>query len=339
MDEQPPALVPPSGLSPGVKRSHDGQAITHTSNLQPAQLPSAARASSPALSTASSLTDLSSSRAAQTPGQTLANTTTASPNKKRKLTFAERQVQLVEKQREKADKERLKAEEKAKREEEKRLKDEEKRQKAEEKEAAKKAKEVEKAQKDAVKAAEKQAKDAKKAEKDAEKAKKEADKMKKERVSGSTPSTLMSVWLIFSRLKCGSVLSSAPLSPRRRPQLRTISQLVSPVGVLLSHLSTWRNQPWKTSRSSNPSIQNSASGSCPSFPPNTPRLLHTIDSCSTAHAQTGLQSGSKHPFSSWTTLPLFSDAYSAQQNPGPNTFALSRTSYLNWVEAQTGRST
>jgi hypothetical protein len=236
MNEQPPPPIPPSGLSPGVKRSHDGQVVNHTPTLQVPQLPPAARASSPALSTTSSLTDLSSSGLAQNP----VTTTTASPNKKRKLTFAERQVQLIEKQREKSEKEHLKAEEKAKREEEKRIKDEEKRKKAEEKETAKKVKEVEKAQKDAVKAAEKKAKDAKKAEKDAEKAKKEADKMKKERVSDSFHLvTLMNYLLTLSRLKCGSTPSLVLRRLLRRRQPRTMFLLVCLVDVLLSHPSTW----------------------------------------------------------------------------------------------------
>ncbi|MCJ1310423.1 hypothetical protein MMC25_004087 [Agyrium rufum] len=111
----------------------------------------------------------------------------SNPAKRRKLTFAEKEVLRIEK----AHKEQLKAAEKARKEEEKKakdeerkIKDEEKRKKEEEKEEKRKVKEVEKAVKDderKKKEAEKAAKEAEKKAKDEEKKVKDEEKLKKER--------------------------------------------------------------------------------------------------------------------------------------------------------------
>lgn len=91
-------------------------------------------------------------------------TMTPADSKKRKLTFAEREVEKAVKKRERDEKEKQKAEAKAKKDEEKAKKDEEKKRKDEEREAARKVKED------------------KKKEKEAEKERKVANALKKERV-------------------------------------------------------------------------------------------------------------------------------------------------------------
>ncbi|KAK5044566.1 hypothetical protein LTR84_010690 [Exophiala bonariae] len=91
----------------------------------------------------------------------------APESKKRKLTFAEREVEKAVKKTEKEEKEKLKAEAKAKKDEEKKRKDEER--------------EATRAAKDAVKAERQKAKDAVQQEKDAEKARKEAEALKKQK--------------------------------------------------------------------------------------------------------------------------------------------------------------
>ena len=154
----------------------------------------ATRDTSPAPSTSSSLTELTTSIE---PGSAVKSTHSATqslPSKKRKLGFIEAQAEKAAKKQEKEDKAKQKAEEKMK-------KDEEKRKVAEEKEAAKLARELEKAEKQKIKDEEKEKRDAEKAMKDAEKGRKdaerrakeaekeseklrkEADKLKKERVS------------------------------------------------------------------------------------------------------------------------------------------------------------
>ncbi|KKY18388.1 putative chromatin assembly factor 1 subunit a [Phaeomoniella chlamydospora] len=102
-------------------------------------------------------------------------------SKKRKLTFAEKEVERAVKRQEKEEKERLKAQEKARKEEEKRIKDEEKRRKEEEKEVARRQKEIEKAEKQKVKDAEKAAKDAERQAREGKKKKEEEEKQKKQR--------------------------------------------------------------------------------------------------------------------------------------------------------------
>ena len=174
-------------LSPGVKRTHDGEPLPSSAQMpglspprhtQPLPL---RRSQSPALSTtSSSLTDLSSSapQSSNAPQNSLTGPTgpPGAPLKKRKLTFAEKQVKKAEDARLKEEKAKQKAEDQARKDEGKRLKDEEKRKKAEEREAAKKVKEVEKAEKEAAKAEKQKAKDD-------EKARQEAERLKKERVS------------------------------------------------------------------------------------------------------------------------------------------------------------
>ena len=127
------------------------------------------RQSSPAASSVLSSAPTSTSNANANP----CSDAGAPPAKKRKLTFAEREVEKAVKRREKEEKERQKAEEKSRKEEEKRKRDEEKRQKQEEKEEEKRQKELEKAEKQKAKDAEKHAKEDKKRKDDEEKQKKE----------------------------------------------------------------------------------------------------------------------------------------------------------------------
>jgi len=136
---------------------------------------------SPAPSSASSLTELTSTIDAPSSAVKQASFSTAvPPAKKRKLGFIEKEAEKAAKAREKEEKARAKAEEKARKESEKQRKDEEKRKIAEEKESAKRAKELEKAEKQAALEAEKK-------EKDEKKKAKEAEKLKKERVSTTSP--------------------------------------------------------------------------------------------------------------------------------------------------------
>jgi len=135
------------------------------------------RCDSPAPSTASSLTEISTLASASRP-----QTAGEPPSKKRKLNFLEREAEKAAKQRDKDEKSRLKEEEKVRKEEEKARKDEEKRKAAEEKENAKRAKDLEKAEKQKAKEEREAKKEAEKQKKEAEKNQKEAEKLKKERV-------------------------------------------------------------------------------------------------------------------------------------------------------------
>lgn len=173
------------------KRNFEGELIeNHVSNNiveiktdSTSNTLSVSRSGSPAPSSISSLTELSSVAAPRTTSVADGADPSAPPTKKRKLTFIEREAEKAAKRREKEERETARAEEKARKDEEKKQKLEEKRKQAEEKEAVKRVKELEKAEKQKVKDAEKQEKDAKKQEKDAEKARKEADKVKKDAVS------------------------------------------------------------------------------------------------------------------------------------------------------------
>jgi chromatin assembly factor 1 subunit A len=211
------------------KRSHDGTVLPPAQNevhdatgetsspTQSSGTPSLAigldrsRQASPAGSTSSSsLTDLTGLT-----GEVSKPSLLVAPVKRRKLTFAEREV--VRKQ-EKDARERQKAEDKARREEEKRLKDEEKRRREEEKEAARRERELEKAEKQKVKDAEKRAKEN-------EKRKKEENKEKKERVSMTTGG--YAPLLTADSRKCESAHSSAgrKSSPHLQPVIPTMSQV------------------------------------------------------------------------------------------------------------------
>ena len=182
------------------KRSHDGNAVDLDETAVSRSVIkcsiahiTSSRQGSPAPSTASSLTDLTSTNDA--PGSAVKSSASDSkPSKKRKLGFIEAQAEKAAKQREKDEKARQKAEEKARKDDEKRLaaeekqkvsreKDLEKAEKQKAKDEGKQKKEAEKALKDAQKAQKEAEKRAKDAEKEAEKNKKEAEKLKKERVS------------------------------------------------------------------------------------------------------------------------------------------------------------
>lgn len=132
------------------------------------------REASPALSSASSLTELTNIDAVTTAVDV--TSMPERPNKKAKLISPEKAAERAAKQREKDEKARLKAEERAR-------KDEERRRLNEEKEAAKRTKELEKAQKQKAKDAEKKEKEAKKQAEQQKRDAKEAERLKKERVS------------------------------------------------------------------------------------------------------------------------------------------------------------
>ncbi|RMZ83973.1 hypothetical protein DV737_g1280, partial [Chaetothyriales sp. CBS 132003] len=134
----------------------------------PRETSPALRAVPPTLPESSSL----AGEALQTPNAS------ASPAKKRKLTFMEREVEKAEKLSAKEEKARLRAEDKARKEEEKRLRDEEKRRIAEEKDVERVKKDLQRAEKDAEKAEKKRAKEAEKAKKLAENVKKEKSQMR-----------------------------------------------------------------------------------------------------------------------------------------------------------------
>jgi chromatin assembly factor 1 subunit A len=133
--------------------------------------PNRSRQASPALSTSSSLTDLT-----DLTGEGSKASLSAAPSKKRKLTFAEREVERALRNQEREAREKQKADDRARREAEKRVKDEEKSKREEEKELARRERELDKAEKQKVKDAEKRVKED-------EKRKKEEEKDKKERVS------------------------------------------------------------------------------------------------------------------------------------------------------------
>lgn len=153
------------------KRNYQGTLISSPSSRTPPPLDqhhqsvdTPPRAGSPTLSTPDTpLTELGA-----TPSISPQKEDMAPDSKKRKLTFAEREVEKAVKRSEKEQKEKEKAEAKAK-------KDEEKKRKDDEKEAARKVK-------DAVKAEKQKAKDAVQQEKDAEKKRKEAEVLKKQKV-------------------------------------------------------------------------------------------------------------------------------------------------------------
>jgi chromatin assembly factor 1 subunit A len=185
------------------KRSHDGTILpvsrneahdTNAENSLPTPssgtpslgIADRSRQASPALSTtSSSLTDLT-----DLTGEGSKTSLSIAPTKKRKLTFAEREVERALRKQEKEDRERQKAEDKASRElekrakdEEKRAKDEEKRAKDEEKRKREEEKELARRERELDKAEKQKAKDAEKRAKEEEKRKKEEEKDKKERVS------------------------------------------------------------------------------------------------------------------------------------------------------------
>lgn len=180
------------------KRSYDGTVVSplQNDNASKTGLPTPtsctpslgavldrSRQASPALSTtSSSLTDLTDLTGEGGKTSTTAAVVTGAPAKKRKLTFAEKEVKMTLKKQEQEARDRQKADERLRRDEEKRLKDEEKRKKEEEKEITRRERELEKAEKQKVKDVEKQAKEAEKLAKDEDKRKKEEEKLKKERV-------------------------------------------------------------------------------------------------------------------------------------------------------------
>lgn len=129
--------------------------------------PVGSRETSPLSSVMSSLTRENSALPAVQPDESTANQQ-PSPPKRRKLTFAEKEVLRIEKQY----KDQQKADERARKEEGKRVKEEERR-----------VKEQEREEKKRLRDAEKQAREEEKQKRDAERRAKEEEKAKKEKVS------------------------------------------------------------------------------------------------------------------------------------------------------------
>lgn len=125
----------------------------------------ASRQPSPALSSISTLTSIEATPPPFGLDETSQSGLGIPPAKRRKLTFAEREVRKAEK----AEKERVKVEQKTKKEEEKQAKDEEQKLKNEAKEEKRRQRELEKQQKEQ--------------EKEDEKRRKEEEKVKKEKVN------------------------------------------------------------------------------------------------------------------------------------------------------------
>jgi len=149
----------------------------------PAAFHSTNREVSPARSTTSSLSDLSSGSLSQIGQSPMAGTafavlngngTSAPPSKKKKLTFQEKEAKRIEKEFKEAER----AAEKEKRETERREQAEEKARRDAEREAERKQKEQERLDKKAALEAEKVAREAKKREKDEEKRRKEEEKQR-----------------------------------------------------------------------------------------------------------------------------------------------------------------
>lgn len=191
------------------KRTHDDELVTYNVNTPQVMGSSgsantASRHASPAPSNATSeLTELTSNGLASPVkpgsdgGSRLSNNESTSV-KKRKLTFAEREVEKAVRQREKEERAKQKAEEKARKDEEKRLKDEEKRKKEEEKELAKRAKELLLAEKKKARDADKHEKEAEKQKREAEKKEKEEEKLRKEKVSKACLRSMGSISVTFA---------------------------------------------------------------------------------------------------------------------------------------------
>jgi len=186
-DPQPTTFAVPSmnaeQLTPASKkRNYDGELISQASSLTPPldQHDQSSEQVSRAISPSSSRADTPLTDLGPTPSVSPQKNDNMAPEaKKRKLTFAEREVEKAVKKAEKEEKEKQKAEMKAK-------KDEEKKRKEEEKEATRKVK-------DAVKAEKQKAKETAQSEKETEKKRREAEALKKERVSQGS-----SQWLFLS---------------------------------------------------------------------------------------------------------------------------------------------
>ena len=121
----------------------------------------------------------SSARDGSVPPATCAATNPGSQSKRRKLTFAEKEVQRLEK----LFKEQQRAEERARKDEEKRIKEEERRIKEESLREGKRKRDVEKEEKKKAREAEKQARDEEKKKRESEKKAKDDEKAKKEKAS------------------------------------------------------------------------------------------------------------------------------------------------------------
>ena len=173
--------------TPSKKRNYDGIIIERLAPTTPvlehfarlSNVEYAPRPSSPSLSSRSSpLSDLGSTPCTSPQKDPMA----PESSKKRKLTFAEREVEKSLKKQEKEQKEKEKADAKA-------AKDEEKRRRDEERDAARKAKEAVREEKQKAREVAQQEKDAEEKrketaqhEKEAEKKRKEAEILKKQRV-------------------------------------------------------------------------------------------------------------------------------------------------------------
>lgn len=241
-----PSLHPQQLTPTSKKRNYDGELVNHSSSITPpVELRSTprtgtrSRSVSPALSAASTpLTELGSTPVLSPSKSDMAS----SDSKKRKLTFAEREVEKALKKQEKEEKDRQKAEAKAKKEEEKQRKEEEKK------------------AKDAAREEKQRQRDAIKAEKEAEKERRAAEILKKERVYSQL--TSFSCVADIPRLKCALVPSSAALVQRQRPQrVRTMLLLGLVVDDPLLRQLIWSRHRLR-SRPENQQTLNIPNGSC-----------------------------------------------------------------------------
>ena len=182
------------------------------------------------------------------------NDQTPNPAKRRKLTFAEKEIQRIEKQY----RDQQKVEEKARKDEEKRVREEERRIKDDEMKEAKRKKEEEREEKRKLRDAEKQTKDEEKRKRDAEKKAKEDEKAKKEKVSQKCYFLLTESKLIAlqSQLRLNSFFAKptfpsggSPLNDRSGPSSRRSSiGSVDEVGSAASvrSISVTPDQPQKS---------------------------------------------------------------------------------------------
>jgi chromatin assembly factor 1 subunit A len=236
----PQAVTPVQQLTPSSKkRNHEGDLVAQPNSSTPSIVFNTtidsrhSRAISLLSDASTSLTELSSTPV-HSPDKNDMNT---SEVKKRKLTFAEREVERVVKRREKEEKEQAKAAAMAKKDEEKRLRDEEKQRRDEEKEAARKLKEFQKAEK-------LRAKQEKEAEKEAERQRKEAEALKKQRVMMLLLASPLAL-LTYDSHKCDSVHSLGDLlQPQHLQQLLTMRLWELRAVDLPSFLSTWSHRFW-----------------------------------------------------------------------------------------------
>lgn len=170
LQQQPYELLRDEGMVTGSADVSSSQPDVPTTTPTPerSRAPSAAPSA-----------ECTSTRDGSVPPATCTTPNPGNQSKRRKLTFAEKEVQRLEKQ----FKEQQRAEEKARKDEEKRIREEERRVKEETLKEEKRRREEEKEEKKKAKEAEKQARDEERKKREVEKKAKEDEKAKKEKAS------------------------------------------------------------------------------------------------------------------------------------------------------------